>query len=105
MSTDDRSLALIRGTRSYRAAVWLTRFNHLPALAAWWSAFTIRPTLNAVTTGLLILLTVGILGAFALLRRAGVPLPTQLQSWSAEDRQLMARELILDVYRPRRPKP
>jgi len=97
VAISDADLARIRATASYRAALWVARFNFLPLVAWFWMVFGWRSAPGAVVFGVWFLLAAGIVGGLFLLRRAGVPFARRFLSWRVEDNR-MQRRFYRDVF-------
>ncbi|MCA2212748.1 hypothetical protein [Jidongwangia harbinensis] len=95
-------LGKIRSSGSYRASIWLTRFNFIPFAVLVW----LGPLRNAAPGPLFLLIWVllgaSIMTALALLHRSGAPFVRSGLSWEVRDRH-MTRQIFKDVFWLRRP--
>ncbi|MDT5035040.1 MAG: hypothetical protein QOE03_225 [Micromonosporaceae bacterium] len=97
MRITDAEHAKIRGTASYWAAIWLTRFN-LVALLIWFGLTLADPAApGLVLVGWWLLMAAGVVGVFALLSRSGVMFVTHFLSWRG-DNGWVVRQLYRDLF-------
>jgi hypothetical protein len=98
----EEELDKVRSSGSYRASIWLTRFNFIPAAALVW----LGPLRNAAPGPLFfliwLLLGASIVTALVLLHRSGAPFVRSGLSWRVQDPR-MTRQIFKDVFWLRRP--
>jgi hypothetical protein len=94
--TSDEDLAEVRRSRSYRASIWLTRFNVVPFGLLLWLGPARGSAPGPLFFLIFLLLGVSIVTALALLRRSGVPLVRFGRSWRIRDPRVV-RQIYRDV--------
>lgn len=89
----DEDLSNVRGSRSYRASIWMARLNFILLGLALWLGRGHSVSLFLI---MWLLLAVSIVTGLALLRRSGVPFVRVGLSWRVRDAR-MTRQIYKDV--------